>query len=411
MVVCLVRIAHPRLMQLFRSSKDMGIESLDEDVLRLVLSHLNQPDVHRLSWASHSLRTLLKVQVLKDVTLSSSFHQVAAFCEYMLNDAHDLLKMLRALRIQVFMEPPEQRARMTPENLQQSEEDLVRGAALLADLLSQIPALHTLFLHYAEVWMHYEPRIVTSIASLPDLQELELTDMGPHVSDTLRTLHSAPTRLTLAEPARGLQSMPHMWRMDPAGLSLPSVRVLSAKVRFHLPGAPDLARIFPNARDVDFGDGPAAYVPVPIAVGGPPQGERVRVVDWPSVEVVRGTGTGLKSWKNAHPVHRLELLRPLGKNDGATFEMAGAGGPNAAWEREDALAAVRNVQPVVLIVTLSARLGHRYLRSLFTASRRLRYVSAQVWEVRRYQTWLSDITQWLVSIFRRCYTYRWILTT
>lgn len=376
----------------------MGIGSLDEDALHLILSHLNRADAHRLSWTSRSLRVLAQQQVLKDVTLSSSFHQVVAFCEYILNDAPDLLQLMRALRVQNLMKSPDQRIRMMPEH-DHSANDLRRGAALLADLLQQVPALHTFSLHYAEVWMHWEPRIVTAISSMQHLKELEFTDIGPGVSDTLRTLQSNPTKLSLAD-VRGLQSVPHMWRMDPTGISLPSVRILSAKVRYHLPGAPDLARIFPNAREVYFGDGSTPQFLVP-SLGQLPEGERVPVVDWPSLEVVRGTGTGLKYWKNAHPIHCLELLRPLGKNDGSTFEMAGAGGPNAAWEREDALTAVRNLQPVVLLVTLSARLGHRYLRSLFTTSRRLRYVSAGVWEVRRYQTWLSDLVPWLVSGFRR----------
>lgn len=339
----------------------MGIENLNQDVLRLVLSNLNSADAHRLSWTSRALRNVAREQVVRDITLCSSLHQVIAFCEYMLTDAHDLLQLLRTLRIQNLTD------RWRMHEHQSSSEDpegllWARGAVLLADLLLKVSTLHTFSLHYTEVWMRFEPRIITAVSSIRHLKEIEFTGFGERAMDTLRTLQSAPTKLRLSDLTVSSRLFSYSMGMDTAGLSLPSVRTLSVRAYLFLPGEHPFARIFPNVREVDFG-----Y-----------DGRTSLVTQWPSLETVRGATAQLRSWADMHPIHCLELLRHFPKTDGTTFEILASDGPNVPQERADALAVVTNLQPVALLATLSTRLGHRYLRRLFTVSQRLRYVCGGV---------------------------------
>ncbi|KAH9926447.1 uncharacterized protein B0H18DRAFT_1118944 [Fomitopsis serialis] len=367
----------------------MGVETLNEDTLTLVVSYLGSVDAHRLSSTARLFHGVARVHALKDVTIHS-FPKVIKFCDYMLQDGRDRLSSLRALRIQCFVENEHRLAQQEPRFHQHSEGEYRAGAGLLADLLQEIPDLRVLVLHQAEVWMMYERRIVTVVSAMRRLDELGLTDIGPQVSDTLHSLQSAPRKLALADAVQWSlphNSVPHMWRLDGANLSFPSVRSLLIRAPHHLPAAPDLARIFPNTRELDFGELHTTHFPVLFG----PQPPHARLVDWPSLEVVRATGFALKWWKNAHPVHCLELLSPLRKMDNSSV---GVRQLNPAAERDDALMAVANVQPVALIAILSTRLGDRYLRQLFTKTRRLRYVSAEIWDVHRFETWLPDLNKW-----------------
>ncbi|KAH9830449.1 uncharacterized protein C8Q71DRAFT_785878 [Rhodofomes roseus] len=390
----------------------MGVESLNEDTLALIVSHLDSADARKLSSTAHLFYTTARDRALGDVKIHS-FSNAVKFCNYMLRDRHDCLPLLRTLRVQCIIENAQRLAQQESRFHEHSEDEYRAGAVLLADLLEEIPEIRVLVLYQAEVWMMYERRIVTIVSAMCSLDELEFTDIGPQVSDTLHDLKSTPRKLALANADRGSRrvkldsdfgrkwpgwplwstlkpanSAPHMWRLDPEGLSFPSVRVLAAHAPGSLPPSPDLARIFPNVREVDFGDGGATtHFPIFWAPGQQHQ----RAVDWPTLETVHATGLALKWWKNAHPVHCLELLSPLKKVDD---QETGTRGLNPAAEREDALMAAKNVQPVALIATLSTRLRDRYMRSLFTSSRRLRYVSAEVLDVRQFQTWLPDLQQW-----------------
>ena len=376
----------------------MGVQALNQDTLASIVANLDSRDARNLSLTARIFHAVAREHALKDVTLFT-FANVVKFCDYMLHDARDRLPSLRVLRIRCFVENAERLAQQEPRYREHSEDEYRSGAALLADLLQEVPDLRVLDLNQAEVWMMYERRIVTIVSALRALQELAFTDIGPQVADTLRGLQSAPYKMALEDPISSF-GLPHptswQYRLEPTGLSFPSVQVLSAKVQHVLPGAPDLARVFPNARVVDFGDG---YMPTFRVLFGA-QPPHIRTVDWPSLEHVYGTGHALKWWTNAHPIHCVELLSPLRKIDNKEFGMRRL---NPAAEREDAMAAVKHVQPVALIVTLSTRLGERYMREFFTSMTRLRYVSVEVWDVYRYQTWLPDLHKWWVSVHATCH--------
>lgn len=370
----------------------MGVQTLNQDSLALIVANLDSRDARSLSSTARIFHAVARERALKDVTLHS-FANVIKFYNYMLHDAQDRLPSLRALRIHCFVENAERLAQQEPRFRERSEDEHRSGATLLADLLQEVPDLHVLILDQAEIWMMYERRIVTIISAMRALQELGFTDIGPQVADTLRSLQSAPRKMALEDPISSY-GLPHpsswQYRLEPTGLSFPSVHILSVRAQQVLPGAPDLARIFPNARVVDFGD---RFVPTFRVLFGA-QPPHVRTVDWPSLEHVYGTGHALKWWTNAHPIHCVELLSPLRKVDNKEFGMQKL---NPAAEREDALAAVKHVQPVALIVTMSTRLGERYMREFFSSMTRLRYISVEVWDVYRYQTWLPDLHKWWVS--------------
>ena len=370
----------------------MGVQTLNQDSLSLIVANLDSKDARSLSSTARVFHAVAREHALKDVTLRS-FTNVVKFCNYMLHDARDRLPSLRALRIYCFVENAERLAQQEPRFREHSEDEYRSGATLLADLLQGVPDIHVLILGQAEIWMMYERRVVTIISAMRALQELGFTDIGPQVADTLRSLQSAPLKMALEDPISSY-GLPHptswQYRLEPTGLSFPSVHVLSVRAQQVLPGAPDLARIFPNARTVDFGD---RFVPTFRVLFGA-QPPHVRTVDWPSLEHVYGTGHALKWWTNAHPIHCLELLSPLRKVDNKEFGMQKL---NPAAEREDALAAVKHVQPVALIATMSTRLGERYMREFFSSMTRLRYISVEVWDVYRYQTWLPDLHKWWVS--------------
>lgn len=370
----------------------MDVQTLNPDTLSLIVANLDSHDAHCLSSTARIFHAVAREHALKDATLHS-FANVVKFCHYMLHDAHDRLPSLRALRIQCFVENAERLAQQEPRFREHSEDEHASGAALLADLLQEAPELRIFVLRQAEVWMMYEHRIVAIVAAMRALKEVEFTDIGPQVAETLRSLQSAPYRMALEDPISST-GLPHpsswQYRLEATGLSFPSVQVLSVRAQHVLPGAPDLARIFPNARVVNFGNG---YVPsFRILLGVQPP--HVRTVDWPSLEYVQGTGHGLKWWTNAHPIHCVELLSPLRKVDNMEFGMRSL---NYAAEREDTRAAVKHVQPIALIATLSSKLGERYLRGFLTSMTRLRYLCAEVWDVYRYQTWLPDLAKWWVS--------------
>lgn len=370
----------------------MGVQTLNHDTLALIVANLDSSDARSLSSTARIFHAVAREHALKDVTIHS-FANVVKFCNYMLHDARARLPSLRALRIRCFVENAERLAQQEPRFREHSEDEYRSGAALLATLLQEVPDLRVLVLGQAEVWMMYERRIVAIVTAMRALQELEFTDIGPQVADTLRSLQSAPRKMALEDPISSVGlPRPSWWqyRLEPTGLSFPSVQVLSVRAQHVLPGAPGLARIFPNARVVNFGD---EYVPTfRVLIGAQPP--HVRTVDWPSLECVYGTGHALKWWTNPHPIHCVELLSPLRKIDNKEFGLRKL---NPAAERDDAMAAVKHVQPVVLIATLSAKLGERYLKGFLTSMTRLRYVSAEVWDVYRYQTWLPDLSKWWVS--------------
>lgn len=55
-------------------------------------------------------------------------------------------------------------------------------------------------------------------------------------------------------------------------------------------------------------------------------------------------------------------------------------------ECKDALVVTKNGQPVALIATLSYNSGLEYIETFLTSMTRLRYMSAEMWDVFRYQT-------------------------
>ena len=367
------------------------METLNQDSLALIVANLNSKDARNLSYTARMFHAVAKEHALKDVTLHS-FPNVVKFCNYILHDAPDRLPSLHALRVRCIVESAERLAQGHRYG-EPSADEYKSGATLLADVLHEVPDLRVFVLDQAEIWMTYERRIVTLVSSLCALQEIGFTDIGPQVADTLRGLKSTPRKMALEDPidSFGIPS-PSAWqfRLEPTNLSFPSVHVLSVRAQQVLPGALDLARVFPNARVVNFGD---RYVSNFRVLFGP-QPPHIRTVDWPSLEHVYGTGHALRWWTNAHPIHCLELLSPLRKVDN---NESGVQKLNPSAEREDARTAVKHVQPVALVVTMSARLGEKYMREFFSSMTRLRYVSVEVWDVYRYQTWLPDLRKWWVS--------------
>ena len=386
---------------------------LNEDITAQIASYLDSPDAHRLALTSRVFYTPATQHALKDVTIRS-FTAAMQFFDYMLHDMSDRLPCLRCLRILCPMESDARFA--TPAG--HSKGNYKAAASLLADLLEAAPGLRVLALHSAPVWMANERRISSAITSMRHLQELEFTDIGRCVVDTLFRLRSTPHKLTLADArqnrypyalrnvsaqsALGRQGTYRAW-LQYGKLAFQSVRELTVDALYDLPPASHLARLFPNVREVNFGDNAAELPWVGRKCSNSSYASR-RVVAWPSLECVRGTGCGLKSWWNAHPVHCLELLSPI-KCAGPTTYNGAWGRVSADDESEDVLMAMHNLQPVALLATFSAEMGVGYLRSLFAASQRVRYVALEVWEVYRYETWLMDLSKWWVSFMTECFLY------
>lgn len=250
----------------------MSIQSLNEDTLDTVFTYISSKDARRLGATARVFYATAKRHAVKDVT-THSFRQAVKFCNYMTRHSPELLPRLRSFRMECFLAITRR-----PAYLVQEEEEYKDGAARIVDLLQKARNLRVLALHEAELLMIYEPRIATIVSSMRSLLELELEDIGPRVSGTLRCLQSTPDKVALAGAshwASFASTLRTRWIPKPNPPTFPSVRALSLRGDRHLPRLSELAHMFPNVVVLDMGHELKTELPLamkcfhPVAFTGP----------------------------------------------------------------------------------------------------------------------------------------------
>ena len=336
--------------------------ALNDDVLSAVVFHLDPASARQLSYTAHLIHTIAQHRALE----SAEFHSIenaVKFFAYMLHKVPHRLRALRELdlRCEVF-------TTFTGNYPQRPhpKEFYADAASLLTRLLREAVNLRALVMVSAEAWMDHEPDMVDVLSQLRTLKEIEFGSTGPHTSDFLHKMQSAPVKLLLCAPRFDPNFAP--WRLAlEAHPPYPSVEVLSMidPLSHHFPGPDQLARIFPNVTALSVSRKQPRQIPTS------------PIVTWPALERIRGTVGSLQGWTTGAPVHLMELvgymvcskvgrLRAVRNTIFATF--------SPPCTAADSL--VANFQPVALILNLeTAKAPEHVERSLVRSSSRLRYLA------------------------------------
>ncbi|GBE89639.1 hypothetical protein SCP_1603030 [Sparassis crispa] len=166
----------------------MDLLSLNDDILSLIAALLSSRDALSLSRTSRKVHVMAKRHALSTVELTSS-GQLAAFCTYMLCDVSTHLLCLRSLKVTLSAVGVEDEGMIDYASF--------NSASLLAALIGQASRLRCLSISCLDELIKTEPHIGAAVASLPNLEKLELHEVGARALDVVRRLRSRPRVLSL----------------------------------------------------------------------------------------------------------------------------------------------------------------------------------------------------------------------
>ncbi|EPT02225.1 hypothetical protein FOMPIDRAFT_1022888, partial [Fomitopsis schrenkii] len=156
----------------------IGIQSLNDDVLSLIITHLSQGDAARLSRTSRTLREPARRRILSSlkVTVPVQAHKFHTF----LVEDHDGYRLQCLQKLTVYR-----------SNLPAYEP--ADGYTLLARVLEQARNLRTLVVSHTEDHLNDGPALGEAIAELRDLHELDLRDVAEETMQLCGRLSCKPS--------------------------------------------------------------------------------------------------------------------------------------------------------------------------------------------------------------------------
>ncbi|EPS97817.1 hypothetical protein FOMPIDRAFT_1052046 [Fomitopsis schrenkii] len=266
---------------------------MNDDVLSAVVSYLDSASARQLSYTAHEIHAIAQGHALRSVEFHSIENAVKFFV-YMLDEVPHRLRALHELylRCEVFTtftgsypERPHPKAFYAD------------GVSLLTHLLREAVNLRVLVMASAEAWMKYEPDMVSALARMRALKEVDFGSTGLHTSDFLHKMQSAPRKLLLCAPRFDPNFLPRRLVFD-THLSFSTVEVLSMTdhLSHHFPGPDRLAQTFPNVKAFS------------IFRKQPRHNPESPKVTWPRLERIHGTVGSLQGWTTGTPVHLLDLF-------------------------------------------------------------------------------------------------------
>lgn len=390
--LCAALIAHHIILsQASRGVRDIAnmpasLVDLNDDVLLTLVSFLDSHSARQLSQTARAVHVMAKHRALESVTLTS-FEKTTKFCEYMLKDMPHRLPALRELRLHTPLSDPLLYAtfRYIRSGAGVANTARIRREArLLAAMLANTQDLRVLVMYSMEYWIAHSSKLRKVLASLQHLEEVTLENAGPMTGEFINTMLAKPRRLAFLNEKWVPYEVQYTLSLSPR-LCLPSVEYLVAYDPIHQSREiRAFARSFPNVRRLDI-------LRMPIFS---PEDVTVKV-DWPSLERVRG-GVFSFDWKNLNGVHMLQLINRLSTTiinaHPTTLRLSlESVGPVACVS---AIPAIRNVQPVALIIHMDVTAEGQLWESIVETSARLRYLAVLLDDARLP----NDVLQWWVSM-------------
>ncbi|TFY65476.1 hypothetical protein EVJ58_g1945 [Rhodofomes roseus] len=320
---------------------------LNDDVLVTLASYLDSTSALRLSWTSRAIYLITHHLALQSVTLRSALN-ITKFCSYMLNDMPHRLFALRELHLRcVVLSAYELTAHVTNH----TEDFYVAGAKLLSKVFREATNLRVLSMDSADMWMAYETQMISVLSSMRTLQEIELEIIGAHTSEFINTMQSAPRRLFFRKPDRQLESDRRL-RLDPQ-LRLRSVEFLTVNDPDNSPELSDLAQAFPGVKNLIIGESRTH-----LRAGRRRGTTSIPTALWENLERVRCPPSSFEHWRNIVRIHLLQFIPQL------SFALPDVLGGLSIGDimhidqiaLRVGISAMRNVEPVALIIELDGNL-------------------------------------------------------
>ena len=342
-----------------------SLVDLNEDVLLTLVSFLDPTSARQLSLTARGLHVISKYRSLESVTLTS-FRKTTQFCNYMLKDMPHRLPALRELRVLAREVPlPDVLYHRIPIDVPYRAPIRHEGR-LLATVLAKAKNLRILVMYSAEYWVARAHEFPTVLASLRNLQEIQLENAGMLACGFISRMRAKPRILAFLND-EWVPEESRMPRIFDGNIHIPSVEYLIAYDPVHQPE--DLRNFpssFPSVKRFDI-------LRVPMFK----RDREVRImVDWPSLERVRGSVFSF-DWRNRCGVHLLQLINRLSTErlnaHRSTRQLCEENvGPVACT---CAISALDTVQPVALVIHLDVTAEWVHLEPIVASSARLRYLA------------------------------------
>ncbi|KAH9926448.1 uncharacterized protein B0H18DRAFT_1006142 [Fomitopsis serialis] len=361
----------------------MSFQSLNEDALTAVVSHLDASDAHNLSLTTRAVYILARYQSLTSVTVHS-FANTVKFCQYFLADMRHRSFALRTLEI--YRPAPGLNMDVPPSGEEQSA-----AARLLADVLVGATNLQRLALINAEAWITHDHHIADAISSMTRLIEIELEGLGQLTSDMISKLQSQPRKLSLTECERSSTYAPSIFHLE-EDLCLQSVQhLVVTEYAVCLITLAACARAFPNVRWADLGSLQSQFRPN-LTWYHWPAADSQADVEWPLLEHLKGPTAEISGPAFVVPVHLVEITTQLSPDlDPGWCDT------DEDWESDERLAAVmtvRNAQPIDLLASAYSDIEDDFWLSFVTSSGRLRYLSVTLNDIHVASQCVNQIYAW-----------------
>ncbi|PCH43452.1 hypothetical protein WOLCODRAFT_164449 [Wolfiporia cocos MD-104 SS10] len=374
----------------------MNILSLNDDALADITSFLSTRDALELSATVRRLHPIAKQHALSVILLDSP-QKMRRVCAYLLEDIPGRLTWLRHLRVTIHAFGIE------------AEYDVERGdystATLLANTLERAEGLQHFSLACAEKVLPAEPRIGQALASLPNLQTLELQQTAEGalrvasrqparlralVMRQLEYLFTTPQVFTELAPLQNLKSL-ELWHIDErntgavSGPILPALRHLSA-IKVCAPMFM-FVRAFPNIRALTMRN---------VCVSPHSTFWQNEPTDcWPRLDELAARPEDFAHWHVACRVQRLRFDSCIQRDADKAATLAHT--------------AVQNTGPAVLQLEASTWAVGRFWSGLARNASRLRFVDLILSDGRsmtNLAVWIANVPQLLGQIELTCLRIR-----